>query len=159
MTDFSVTGIVVLDNVSALASADEVMDATDKATAELATLRRKALSTISMTLSMVSQGYSSLKQLLKYTGLTIDPVFDAMFTTTAAVLSTALSAAIMLSSSLHPALIAIGVALMVVSIELSIKTRMELDEARKQAKGSIYSVPDYAKEAAYRTRFAVPGVF
>ena len=146
MPDFTVTGIVTIDNTASLLSVDEVMDAAEKASQKLAILRRKALSTISMTMGMVNQAYSVIKRLVDHTGGTIDPIFDAMFTTVSAVTSTAIAAALMLSSSMHPALITIGVTLMIISLELQIKTNMELEQARKEVKSKIYSVPPVPPE-------------
>lgn len=145
MTDVTLT--LTIDNTDSLLSIAEVEAAADKATQRLAILRRKALSQISMTMSMITQTYGTLKQLLRHTDQTISPIFDAMFSTVAAVVSTAVSSAIMLMSSLHPALVIIGVTLMVVSLELQIKANMDLIEAQKKVKSKIYTVPDYGREA------------
>jgi hypothetical protein len=159
MPDFSVTGIVTIDNTDSLLSIDEVMSKAEKASQKIMMMRRKALTTLSMVNGMISQAYGSLKSVLKYTSATIDPIFDAMFSTISAVVSTALAAAIMLISGLHPALVVIGVALMVVSLELNIKATMELEEARKEVKSKIYSVPKYPTIPKEFSPFGSGGVF
>ena len=130
MTDFSVTGIVTIDNTQSLLSAQEVMDATDKATERLAMLRRKALSTISLTMGLINQAYSTMKTLVDRVGGIINPMFDMMFTMISSIVSTALAGAAMLFATMNPALIGIGVTLMVISLELNLKATMELHEAK-----------------------------
>ena len=131
MADFSVTGIVTIDNTQSLLSIDEVQDKAEAAAQRLMMLRRKTVSTLSLVNGMITQAYSALKGLVAATGGMINPMFDAMFTMISSVVSTALAAAIMLMSTLHPALIAVGVTLLVVSLELSIKAQMDLAESKK----------------------------
>ena len=97
MPDFSVTGIVTIDNTQSLLDVDEVMTAADRATARLATLRRKVLSTLSLTMGMINQGYTAMKQLVDAAGGMVDPMFDMLFSILSSVISTSLAAAIMLS--------------------------------------------------------------
>lgn len=124
------TGIVTIDNTQSLLDAQEVMDAAEIAARKLEMVRRKALSTISLVNGLVTQAYSALKGLVSATGGVIDPMFDAMFTMLSSVISTALAAAIMLMSTLHPALIAVGVALMVISLEIQLKAQADLMESK-----------------------------
>jgi hypothetical protein len=79
MPDFSVTGIVTIDNTQSILSIDDVMSKAEKASQRLATLRRKALSTISMTMGMINQAYSVLKQMVNQAGGLINPFFDMVF--------------------------------------------------------------------------------
>jgi len=130
MPDFSVTGIVTIDNTQSLLSAQEVMTAAQKAAEKLAMLRRKALSTLSLVNGMVTQAYTALKGLVAAAGGMIDPLFDALFSMISSIISTALASAIMLMSTLNPALIAVGVTLLVISLELNIKARMDLMESK-----------------------------
>jgi hypothetical protein len=161
MPDFSVTGIVTIDNTDSILSIEEVEQKADKAAQKIMMMRRKALSTLSMVNGMISQAYGSIKGVLKYADVAISPVFDALFSTISAIVSTALAAAVMMMSSLHPALVTIGVALMVVSLELNLRAQMDLEEARKEVKNSIYSVPDYAQQQVDPFWFRRPegGVF
>ena len=131
MADFSVTGIVTIDNTQSLLSIDEVKDKAEAAAQKLAMLRRKTITTLSLVNGMITQAYSALKGLVSAAGGLINPMFDAMFTMISSVVSTALAAAIMLMSTLNPALIAVGVTLLVVSLELSIKAQLDLAESKK----------------------------
>ena len=131
MADFSVTGIVTIDNTQSLLSIDEVKDKAEAASQRLAMLRRQTVTTLSLVNGMITQAYSALKGLVSATGGMINPMFDAMFTMISSVVSTALAAAIMLMSTLNPALIAVGVTLLVVSLELSIKAQLDLAESKK----------------------------
>ena len=152
MPDFTVTGIVTIDNTQSILSVDEVTTAADKATARLATLRRKALSTISLTMGLINQGYASLKQLVTVAGGMIDPMFDMLFTMVSSIVSTALAGAIMLMSTLNPALIAVGVTLMIISLELNIKAQMDLHES----KGTVQNFLNDMKMSAARSAHAEP---
>ena len=131
MADFSVTGIVTIDNTQSLLSIDEVKDKAEAASQRLAMLRRQTVTTLSLVNGMITQAYSALKGLVSAAGGLINPMFDAMFTMISSVVSTALAAAIMLMSTLNPALIAVGVTLLVVSLELSIKAQLDLAESKK----------------------------
>jgi uncharacterized protein YfcZ (UPF0381/DUF406 family) len=126
MPDFSVTGIVTIDNTDSILSIDEVMDKAEKASQKLAMLRRKALSTISLTI----QGYSILKQMVNQAGGIINPFFDMVFTMISSVVSTAIASAIMLLSSVHPVLVGLGIGLMILSTALSIKAQAEAAESK-----------------------------
>lgn len=152
MPDFSVTGIVTIDNTSALASADDVMTAADKATQKMVMLRRKALSTISLVNGMINQTYGVLKQLVERAGGIIDPMFDMMFTVMSTIVSTALAGAILWMSTLHPALVATGIILMVLSLELNIKSQMELAES----KGLIKTMMEMMRRTARPPETASP---
>jgi hypothetical protein len=152
MSDFSVTGIVTIDNTQSILSIDEVMTAADKATAKLATLRRKALSTISMTMGMINQAYGALKQLVGVAGGMIDPMFDMLFSMVSSIVSTAVTGALMLMSTLNPALIAVGLTLMVISLELNIKAQMDLHES----KGTVANFLADMKMSIARSTHAEP---
>ena len=128
-----VTVGVGIDATAATLTLFDVMAKTDEATAKLAAVRRKALSVIGQVNSMVAQGYSSLKQLIVRAGGMIDPFFDMCFTMISTLISTAVSGALLMMSTMNPVLIAAGLSLMVVATELSIKTNMELAEARAKA--------------------------
>ena len=140
MPDFSITGIVTIDNTQSLLDVDEVMDAADKATARLATLRRKALSTISLTMGMINQGYSAMKQLAAAAGGMIDPMFDMLFSILSSVVSTALAAAIMWMSTMNPILIGLGIGLMLVSVAMNVKTTIELNESKGTVKNFMNDI-------------------
>ena len=130
MPDFSVTGIVTIDNTQSLLDVDEVMTAADKATGKLAMLRRKALSTMSLTMGMINQAYGALKQLANAAGSMIDPMFDMLFTMISSVVSTALATAIMFMSTMNPILVGAGIGLMILSTAMNIKATAELHESK-----------------------------
>jgi len=150
MPDFSVTGIVTIDNTQSLISAQEVMTAADKATEKLAMLRRKALSTISLTMGLINQAYATLKQLVSAAGGIINPMFDMMFTIISSVVSTALAAAIMWMSTLNPVLIGVGVGLMLLSMAMNVKATAELHEAKGTVENFMTQMKMNVRRAAVR---------
>ena len=152
MPDFSVTGIVTIDNTASLLSIGEVEEAADKATARLATLRRHALSTLSLTMGMINQGYSAMKQLVSAADGIVDPMFDMLFSILSSVVSTALAAAIMWMSTMNPILIGVGIALMILSVSMNIKTTAELHES----KGTVANFMRDINMSIARARHAEP---
>lgn len=137
MPDFSVTGIVTIDNTQSVLSIDEVMDKAEKASQKLAMLRRKALSTISMTIGMINQAYSVLKQMVSQAGGLINPFFDMVFGMISSIVSTTIASAIMLMSTLNPVLIGLGVGLMILSTALSVKAQAEAAESKGLIEGYL----------------------
>jgi len=135
MTDFSVTGIVTIDNTQSLLSINEVKTKAEAAAEKVMTLRRKALSTLSMVNSMISQGYNILKRFVTAAGSVVDPLFDALFSMISSTLSSAFAAGAMLLATLNPVLIGIGVTLLIISTELNIKATMDLIESKQLIQG------------------------
>ena len=106
------------------------IDKMDAAAIQLTEFQRNVLSTVSRAMGMINQSYSILKQFVQRAGSIIDPMFDALFQVLSSVVSTVVGAALLLSASLHPALVAIGLSLLVVSLELQIATQVELLESK-----------------------------
>ena len=138
--DFSVTGIVTIDNTQSLLDVDEVMTAADRATARLATLRRKVLSTLSLTMGMINQGYTAMKQLVDAAGGMVDPMFDMLFSILSSVISTSLAAAIMWMSTMNPILVGVGIGLMILSVAMNVKTTIELNETKGTVKNFMSDI-------------------
>jgi hypothetical protein len=115
-----------VDSSQANAELDEFMAKLGDVIDETEKVKRDVLSTISRAMSMINQGYSVLKQFVNHTGGVIDPMFDIMFNTLSAMVSTAISGAMIWISTGNPLLIAFGLSVLVLSLELQLKTQYEL---------------------------------
>ena len=125
-----VTVGVGIDATAATLTLFEVMAKADEATAKLVAVRRKALTIIGQVNSMVTQSYGVLKQLVERAGGMIDPFFDMAFNMISSIISTSISGALLMMSSLNPALVTFGVALMAISLEISLANQLELARSR-----------------------------
>ena len=128
MPDFSVTGIVTIDNTQSLLEVDEVMTAADKATARLVMLRRKALSTLSLAMGIINQGYAALKQMISITGGIMEPMFDMLFTIISSIAGVVLAGAIMMMASGNPILMGAAIIIAMLGAMFSVKATMDLHE-------------------------------
>jgi hypothetical protein len=124
MTDVSV-GIMV-DDTQANAILDAQMERLGRVIDETEKVKRKVLYTVSRSIGLINQGYSVLKQFVNRTGSVINPMFDIMFNTLSAMVSTAISGALMWMATGNPILIAFGLSVLVLSLELQLKSQSEL---------------------------------
>lgn len=145
MADFTVSGLVTVDSVQAEATIAAIQTKTDDTMDSIVKLRAKALTTISYAMGLVSRTYSVMKRLITDAGGMIDPVFDAFLQTITAVTSTAISSAIMLTSTMNPILVGIGIGLLLVSTALSIKATAELMAGKKSVESMMARADMYTR--------------
>lgn len=145
MADFTVTGTIDIDSVQAEATIAAIQTKIDDTMDEIVRLRARALTTISYAMGIVSRTYSVMSRLVSDAGGIIDPVFDAFMQTISAVTSTAISSAIMLTSTMNPVLVGIGIGLLIVSTALNIKATAELMEGQRDVKRLIDRAQAYTR--------------
>ena len=121
-----VTIRVGVDTSEADAKLAAQMEKLDDAALRLTEFQRTALKVVSQAMSMINQSYGILKQFVQRAGSIIDPLFDSLFQMLSSIVSTVISAALLLSATGNPALLAIGLSLLVLSLELQLKTQSEL---------------------------------
>lgn len=123
---------VGVDTTEADAKLAAQVEKMDDTALQLTELQRQVLTTVSQAMGIINQSYGVLKQFVQRAGSIIDPLFDALFQMVSSVVSTAISAALLLSATGNPALLAIGLSLLVLSLELQLKTQLELANSKGQ---------------------------